>query len=217
MMARAVGLLMLGAAAYAAYGAGYLPEMGALFDKVAGAADNDADAKLTPSGVIDVPQGSAPKPASKEQAHLLTNWDFVSSWSRKNLDLTEAIMWQESRGRADAVSSAGALGLMQVMPGTAQHMANRGNRRFGTDKASLLTPAGSIYFGTHYLEYLAKNQRGRGAGWLIRSYNAGPGDSIANGNPHRYSAGGLNGENDGYLIAVTQRWEEISERRGVQI
>src|SRR5688500_9782361 len=36
--------------------------------------------------------------------------------------LLEAVVWQESRWRANAVSSAGARGLAQLMPGTAREM-----------------------------------------------------------------------------------------------
>lgn len=38
-------------------------------------------------------------------------------------ELIEAVAWRESRGRADAVSRAGALGEMQLMPGTARGLS----------------------------------------------------------------------------------------------
>ncbi len=42
-----------------------------------------------------------------------------------DLSLLEAVAWQESRGRMNAVSPKGALGVMQLMPGTAAEMGVR--------------------------------------------------------------------------------------------
>ena len=81
--------------------------------------------------------------------------------------LIEAVVWQESRWRAQAVSSAGARGLAQLMPGTAREM--------GVDPDDP--------FANRYL----REQLDRFGGDVekaLAAYNAGPGRVIAaNGVP----------------------------------
>lgn len=119
-----------------------------------------------------------------EEQLLTEHWLWVSRWSTDNRMLTAAIMHVESRGRPGAISPAGALGLMQVMPTTAGDMYDRvGYTRLEPTRANLLTPQGSIYFGTAYLEYVQSVRNGRNLEWFIRSYNGGP------GNAAKYAAG----------------------------
>src|SRR5690625_4853136 len=71
----------------------------------------------------------------------------------------------------DAGSGAGALGLMQLMPATARHVARR---RGVSEKGFRYDPDVSIRLGTYYLERMAKRYDGRL--WLASiAYNAGPG------------------------------------------
>ncbi len=77
--------------------------------------------------------------------------------------LLEAVVWQESRWRADAVSPAGARGLAQLMPGTA--------RDLGVDPDN---PLANLEGGARYL----REQLDRFDGDLelaLAAYNAGPG------------------------------------------
>jgi soluble lytic murein transglycosylase-like protein len=77
--------------------------------------------------------------------------------------LIEALVWQESRWRANAVSSAGARGLAQLMPGTA--------RALGVDPAD---PFANLEGGARYL----REQLDRFGGDVekaLAAYNAGPG------------------------------------------
>ena len=87
--------------------------------------------------------------------------------------LLEAVVWQESRWRADAVSHAGARGLAQLMPGTA--------RDLGVDPDD---PLQNLEGGARYL----REQLDRFGGDLekaLAAYNAGPGRVIrANGVPN---------------------------------
>jgi membrane-bound lytic murein transglycosylase B len=84
--------------------------------------------------------------------------------------LVLAVISVESSGRANAVSSAGAAGLMQLMPATAE--------RFGV--ADRLEAAQSIQGGVAYLDWLL----GRFGGdpiLAIAAYNAGEGAVDSNG------------------------------------
>ena len=86
--------------------------------------------------------------------------------------LIEALVWQESRWRENAVSPVGARGLAQLMPGTA--------RELGVDSSD---PFANLEGGARYL----RQQLDRFDGDIERAlaaYNAGPGRVIrANGVP----------------------------------
>ena len=83
--------------------------------------------------------------------------------------LIEALVWQESRWRANAVSHAGARGLAQLMPGTA--------RDLGVNPDD---PFANLEGGARYL----REQLDRFDGDLekaLAAYNAGPGRVIRAG------------------------------------
>jgi soluble lytic murein transglycosylase-like protein len=86
--------------------------------------------------------------------------------------LVYALTRVESNFDADAVSSAGARGLMQLMPVTAQYVASNA----ALDDSSLHDPALNLELGQRYVLALAADDAIDGN--LIRllaSYNAGPG------------------------------------------
>jgi soluble lytic murein transglycosylase len=85
--------------------------------------------------------------------------------------LVAALVCQESTFDPDAVSVAGARGLMQIMPPTGRSLA----RRFGiTYKRQVLhQPETSLDFGTHYLRGLMDRYAGR-VERALAAYNAGP-------------------------------------------
>lgn len=78
-----------------------------------------------------------------------------------------AVMRVESAGRIGAVSSAGAMGLMQLMPGTWA----RQRARFGLG-ADPFDPRDNIMAGTSYLREMYDSY---GAPGFLAAYNAGPG------------------------------------------
>lgn len=78
-----------------------------------------------------------------------------------------AVMRTESAGRIGAVSSAGAMGLMQLMPGTWA----RQRARFGLG-SDPFDPRDNIIAGTSYLRELYDSY---GASGFLAAYNAGPG------------------------------------------
>jgi soluble lytic murein transglycosylase len=86
--------------------------------------------------------------------------------------LVLAIMRQESAFALDAVSSAGARGLMQLMPATAKHVA--GKIGVAYDEGRLTTDGDyNIGLGRAYLQQLLERYNGSYV-LAIASYNAGP-------------------------------------------
>src|SRR3954470_16705373 len=86
--------------------------------------------------------------ATMALAHRPFHREIVKAAERAGIDpvLVHAVIRVESAYNARAVSPRGAVGLMQVMPGTA--------RRFGVD--DLLKPGASISAGTQYLSHLMR-------------------------------------------------------------
>lgn len=87
-----------------------------------------------------------------------------------------AVMRAESRGNSRAVSPAGAMGLMQIMPGTWAMLTER--HRLGSDPFDVRA---NILGGTAYLR--AMWDRYGDVSLMLAAYNAGPGraDDYANG------------------------------------
>ncbi len=100
------------------------------------------------------------------------NWQPQGGW-RVDPSLVFAHTLQESAFKTNVVSGAGARGLMQVRPGTAQEMARqRGAYMTATD---LDRPSVNLEYGQSYLEKL--RDMGATGGMLpkvIAAYNAGP-------------------------------------------
>jgi soluble lytic murein transglycosylase len=90
----------------------------------------------------------------------------------KQLDpaLIAAVIYAESKFEP-RTSSAGALGLMQILPETANFIAGKsGGTRFTT--SDLATPAINLAYGSWYLRYLLHHYDGRELP-AIAAYNAG--------------------------------------------
>src|SRR3954469_10696839 len=86
--------------------------------------------------------------------------------------LIAAVIYTESHFR-DQTSRAGAKGLMQLMPGTADYIAHlSGGTAF--EQGDLATPQINIAFGSYYLHYLLKKYRGSEE-LALAAYNAGEG------------------------------------------
>jgi len=113
--------------------------------------------------------------------------------------LVKAIVTAESAFNANAVSSKGALGLMQLMPETAQEYG-----------ANPLDPAENIEAGTHYLKVLLDRYKGHRncISRVIAAYNAGPGmvDKYQGIPPFR--------ETRGYVVRVLQYMKQYEHDLG---
>ena len=100
-------------------------------------------------------------------------WDTIANWSRERKlspALVIGLMRQESRFEAQIRSSAGAIGLMQIMPDTGSWIASKK----GLTNYNLDNPADNISFGTWYLDY-THSRYGDNSMLAVASYNAGPG------------------------------------------
>ncbi len=109
--------------------------------------------------------------------------------------LLEALVWQESRWHAGAVSPKGAVGLTQLMPGTA--------RELGVDPHD---PAANLYGGARYL----RSMLDRFDGDLVKAlaaYNAGA--------RRVEEAGGVpaNRETQNYVLGILGRLSTTIGRR----
>jgi soluble lytic murein transglycosylase len=85
-------------------------------------------------------------------------------------ELLAAVIYQESKFQADARSSSGAVGLMQLLPDTAKGIALRtGGSRFVV--ADLLDPEINVRYGAWYLRHLLDKYDDEGL--ALAAYNAG--------------------------------------------
>lgn len=87
--------------------------------------------------------------------------------------LIAAIMFKESRGRPDSVSSAGALGLMQLVPAAAGDAARKLGLPEPTKDELLSDGALNIRLGTQHLAWLLANRGDWTLEQVLVSYNAG--------------------------------------------
>jgi soluble lytic murein transglycosylase-like protein len=143
----------------------YVPDMAV--------ADPGAHARLVPEGY------------QAKVAELAARFDLSPT-------LIEALVWQESRWRANAVSPVGARGLAQLMPGTA--------RDLGVNPDD---PFANLEGGARYL----REQLDRFDGNLekaLAAYNAGPGRVIRAGGIPRIR------ETQHYVAAIMGRLSDHS-------
>jgi soluble lytic murein transglycosylase len=84
--------------------------------------------------------------------------------------LLAAVIYQESKFRADARSSSGAIGLMQLLPDTAKGIAlHTGGTRFRV--ADLYDPEINVRYGAWYLRHLMEKYGDERT--ALAAYNAG--------------------------------------------
>ena len=127
-------------------------------DEEAGIIELSTDFGVPPHAVADAAAQAGMVPAlyAAKVAELARRFDLSPA-------LIEAMVWQESRWNAGAVSPKGAQGLAQLMPGTA--------RELGVDPRD---PFANLEGGARYL----REQLDRFDGNLekaLAAYNAGPG------------------------------------------
>jgi soluble lytic murein transglycosylase len=97
------------------------------------------------------------QPAWFERIRYPLRYEQIVRGHAKNYDLDAALLaaviYQESKFRADAKSSSGAIGLMQLRPDTAEGIAIRtGGARFRV--SDLYNPEINVRYGSWYLRHL---------------------------------------------------------------
>jgi len=145
--------------------------------------------QFTEAALVDPARSAAVVPAaySAKVQELAARFDLSPA-------LIEAVVWQESRWRADARSPVGARGLAQLMPGTARYL------RVDPDD-----PLANLEGGARYL----REQLDRFDGDLekaLAAYNAGPGRVESAGGVPRIR------ETQAYVAAVMGRLSDHSRR-----
>lgn len=128
--------------------------------------------------------------AKKRQSSVENGPDLIAQAAiAQGVDprLLEAVAWQESRGRMNAVSVKGALGVMQLMPGTAAEL--------GVNPADLKD---NIRGGAIYLR--RQLERFGSVPLALAAYNAGPGAVLRYGGIPPYR------ETRDYVSKILRRW-----------
>lgn len=133
-------------------------------------------------------------PARRSTAAMLDTRALLADAAKlQGLDprLLEAVAWQESRGRMNAVSVKGALGVMQLMPGTAAELGVRADDL-----------ADNIRGGALYLR--RQLDRFGSVPLALAAYNAGPGAVMRHGGIPPYR------ETQNYVANILARWRPVS-------
>jgi peptidoglycan lytic transglycosylase len=145
--------------------------------------------------------------AIKEITLPLRHDDIIRQQARqKDLDpaLIAAVIYRESKFR-DQTSKAGAKGLMQILPETAQFVARKsGGTAF--EQSDLADPQVNIAYGCWYLRYLLDRYRGNEVA-AIAAYNAG------HTRVDRWGGDGLTLD-DIDFVETRQYTEDVLEKRG---
>ena len=112
--------------------------------------------------------------------------------------LLAAVIYQESKFKADARSQSGAIGLMQLLPATAQGIAvHTGGTRFRT--SDLYNPEINVRYGAWYLRHLLEKYGDERT--ALAAYNAGQ-DNVDH---WRADGGGIRfGETRAYVDRVEE-------------
>ena len=147
----------------------------------------------------------------------ITQWqEFIEDAAERHgvsADVLALMLLVESHGEAQATSSGGARGLMQVMPKTGQAIAEeRGISNF--DTAQLFDPEINIDFGAWYLAQMMRRfseQPSRSQELAISAYNAGPGSVAA----YLSGAGSLPAETVGYKNMLLSLLSEAGKDRSL--
>lgn len=165
-----------------------------------------AAAIATANGIVDrnrvvagaklrIPVTGVPAPQTASRAQVERLLEDAAERFGWDPNLIKALSWQESGWNNSAVSSAGAVGIMQVLPGT--------NREVSSPRAGrtldLEDPAENIEAGMHYLELLYELTGGQ-ADDILAGYYQGVRSVNRNG---RYPS------TERYIANITALWDRF--------
>ena len=134
----------------------------------------ESDSDLTPVVVVPLPTVDRFERAAKAEG--------------VDVHLLRAVAWTESRGRQNAVSPKGALGIMQLMPGTAAELG-----------VNPLDPDSNVNGGARYLA--RQLTRFQSVPLALAAYNAGPGAVLRWGGIPPYA------ETQSYVAQILSRYK----------
>ncbi|MEH6756740.1 MAG: lytic transglycosylase domain-containing protein [Parasphingorhabdus sp.] len=148
-------------------------------------------------------------------------WQPEGGW-RVDPALVYAHTLQESAFRVKAVSPANAMGLMQVLPGTAGDLARARGKNF--EQSDLFKPSVNLEYGQSYLEYLSGSSiTGGKLPKVAAAYNAGPGsvqrwnDEIKDNNdPLLYMESIPYVETRGYVSIILRNYWMYEKQAGIK-
>ena len=139
-------------------------------------------AHYRPGRAGDAASAASANPQILERARKIARQEAVDE------QLFLALIYQESRFNACAISPAGAIGLTQLMPGTAAEL--------GVDPHNI---DDNLRGGARYLKQQLANFGGD-TKLALAAYNAGP------GNVQKYGGMPPFRETQGYVASITERW-----------
>jgi len=143
-------------------------DLNASFDPFSDAAFESSDEAYTAAKVLgDLRTGLLPEELSRVAVAIAA----ASSRSDLPIELVLALIKVESSGYNFAVSPVGAMGLMQLMPATAEGVARQIGMRWA-GPATLFDPVSNVRLGVHYLRELI--DRYESLPIALAAYNWGP-------------------------------------------
>jgi soluble lytic murein transglycosylase-like protein len=151
------------------------------------------------SPVVAGRQGSKAEPvshASESQNAVRQHIQIAATRFGVDHNLVDAVAWQESRYNPRALSTAGAMGVMQLMPGTARQLGVHNPHDVEQNVAG----------GTAYLRQQLE-RFGNNVPLALAAYNAGPGAVIKYGGIPPYR------ETQNYVRQIIQRLSATSAYR----
>lgn len=115
------------------------------------------------------PSTAAPTLEVSEPASVEVLLEQTAAAEGIDASLVKAVAWQESGWQQTAVSSAGALGVMQVMPDTADYV----NTSLGGGNLDVTETSDNIELGVKYLDHVVDSMPSERKG--LAAYYTGPG------------------------------------------
>jgi hypothetical protein len=145
-------------------------------------------------------EASAQKPPAGPVHNIDEAVERIAAQHQLPPQLIHSVIQVESNYNPNAISSAGALGLMQLIPSTA--------RRFGV--SNVFNPVENIQGGARYLRYLLDLYKGNYP-LALAAYNAGEGAVARYGGVPPYR------ETQNYLVSVRKRLEDAKKVQAARV
>ncbi len=166
----------------------------------------DSQADLSLAEVVNHLQDRLPREQKAEAYKLGKLLMALADRHMVSPGLILSVIETESSYRAGVVSKSGAIGMMQLLPTTAEEVAKRYGVRAYRTQADLYDPAINMRLGVAYLAYL-RSRFGNSLHYLA-AYNMGPTAMKRRLNRGEYSLGAL----EGYVRKIQTRTLDIRKQ-----